>query len=202
MYRISRFPYLYTIRDKDNVKSKAWEAQKETYLKATQHWVDPLTEENVPHTFRSEEEGETIPIYVRTPINASAQNPVPTMLLITGLDGYRPDNTQRSYEFVSRGWAVVIAEIPGTADCPADPKDPSSPDRLWDSIFTWMASKKIFDMKTVVAWGLSAGGYYAVRIAHTHAKKLKGSVAQGAGVHHFFDEQWLRKADDHEYPFE
>lgn len=184
------------------IKYQAWEAQKAAYLKATANWVDPLTEELIPHTFRTEEEGEHIPVYVRVPVTASAAKPVPTMLLITGLDGYRPDNTQRSYEFVSRGWGVVIVEIPGTADSPADAKDPSSPDRLWDSVFKWMRERKIFDMKSVVSWGLSCGGYYAVRIAHTHAKQLKGSVAQGAGVHHFFGEGWLRKADDHEYPFE
>ncbi|KAI9848237.1 MAG: hypothetical protein M1830_007301, partial [Pleopsidium flavum] len=56
-------------------------------------------------------------------------------------------------------------------------------------------------MTKVVAWGLSTGGYYAVRIAHTHKEKLRGSVAQRAGVHHFFDRQWLKRADDHEYPF-
>ena len=184
------------------VKYQAWEAQKAAYMKATANWVDPLTEELIPHTFRTEEEGETIPAYVRLPVTASRQKPVPTMLLITGLDGYRPDNTQRSYEFVRHGWGVVIVEIPGTADSPADPKDPKSPDRLWDSVFKWMGEKGVFDMKSVVAWGLSCGGYYAVRIAHTHQKHLKGSVAQGAGVHHFFSEAWLRKADDHEYPFE
>ena len=203
MYRISRFPYLYTAgKNQDAVKTKAWEAQKSAFLKATQHWVDPLTEEQIPHIFKTEEEGDTIPVYVRTPITASAKKPVPTMLLLTGLDGYRPDNAQRSSDFISRGWGVVIAEIPGTADCPADPKDPTSPDRLWDSIFAWMTSQKVFDMKNVAVWGLSTGGYYAVRIAHTHAKQLKGSVAHGAGIHHFFDEQWLRKANDHEYPFE
>ncbi len=184
------------------VKNKAWEAQKSAYMAATRNWIDPLTEEHVPHIHKTEKEGATIPVYVRTPITANAKNPLPTILLITGLDGYRPDNTQRSYEFISRGWAVVVVEIPGTADCPANPKDPTSPDRLWDNIFAWMQDKRIFDMKTVVAWGLSCGGYYAVRIAHTHAKQLKGSVAQGAGIHDFFNEQWLRKADDHEYPFE
>lgn len=203
MYRISRFSYLHAVgKVQNSIKNKAWEAQKRAYMKATQHWVDPLTEEYIPHTFKTDEEGDMIPVYVRTPVTASAKSPVPTVLLITGLDGYRPDNTQRSYEFISRGWAVVMVEIPGTADCPADPKDPNSADRLWDSVFAWMASRQVFDMKNVAAWGLSAGGYYAIRIAHTHAKQLKGSVAQGAGTHHFFDEQWLRKANDHEYPFD
>lgn len=184
------------------VKWKAFEAQKEAYMRAASIWTDPIYEERIPHVAASGADGSTIPVYVRVPSSASRGCPVPTILLITGLDGYRPDNTQRSYEFVRRGWGCVMAEIPGTADCPADPKDPKSPDRLYDSIFSWMGKKGIFDMANVVAWGLSTGGYYAVRIAHTHKERLKGSVAQGAGIHHFFDRHWLDKADDHEYPFE
>ncbi|KAL8775246.1 MAG: hypothetical protein Q9209_000252 [Squamulea sp. 1 TL-2023] len=197
LYRISRFPFINS-----PVKRQAFEAQKSAYLSATSHWIDPVVEEVIPHTFATNEDGKIIPLYVRVPITATPKIPAPTILLITGLDGYRPDNTQRTQEFLARGWATVIAEIPGTADCPADPKDPRSPERLWDSIFKWMVEKGVFDMKNVVAWGLSCGGYYAVRIAHTHAKRLRGSVAQGAGVHHFFDEGWLRKVDGHEYPFD
>ncbi len=52
-----------------------------------------------------------------------------------------------------------------------------------------MGKKGTFDMKKVVAWGLSTGGYYAVRIAHTHKERLRGSVVQSLGVHHFFDRQ-------------
>lgn len=50
--------------------------------------------------------------------------------------------------------------------------------------------------------GLSCGGYYAVRIAHTHKDQLRGSVAQGAGVHRWFERSWLDNVDGHEYPFE
>ncbi|KAI4130155.1 MAG: hypothetical protein LQ338_001863 [Usnochroma carphineum] len=197
LYRIARFPFLNS-----PIKRQAFEAQKSAYLSATQHWIDPMLEEAIPHTSRAETDGDTIPLYVRVPVTATAKAPVPTVLLITGLDGYRPDNTQRTHEFLARGWATVIAEIPGTADCPADPKDAKSPERLWDSIFKWMGERKVFDMKNVVAWGLSCGGYYAARIAHTHAKRLRGAVAQGAGVHYAFDEGWLRRADGHEYPFD
>lgn len=60
---------------------------------------------------------------------------------------------------------------------------------MWDFILEWMGKKGTFDMKKVVAWGLSTGGYYAVRIAHTHKERLRGSVVQSLGVHHFFDRQ-------------
>lgn len=184
------------------VKQEAWEAQKASYMKAAGGWTDPIQERLIPHTAASGADGPSIPLYFRVPSTATIENPVPTILLITGLDGYRPDNTQRTYEFLKRGWGCVIAEVPGTADCPADPKDPQSPDRLWDSVLDWMEKEGVFDMGSVVAWGLSTGGYYAARMAHTHEKRLKGAVAHGAGVHHCFDRKWLEKADYHEYPFE
>ena len=104
---------------------------------------------------------------------------------MTGIDGYRPDNTERSNEFTKRGWASVIAEIPGTAECPADPKDAASPDWLWTSVLEWMEREGKFDMRRIAVWGLSYGGYYAVRVAHTHRDRLRGCVGHGAAVHFF-----------------
>ncbi|ERS98265.1 hypothetical protein HMPREF1624_05048 [Sporothrix schenckii ATCC 58251] len=215
IYRIARFPYITAAPTvNDEVKWRAWTAQKAAYLKAAKTWEVPIEEVLVPHIHRrrvhddgsgSEHsvEGDAIPVYLRLPPEALAPRPVPVIVLLTGLDGYRPDNTGRCDEFLARGWASVVLEIPGTADCPADPADPTSPERLWDSLFAWMAAfSGVFDMRRIVVWGLSAGGYYAVRIAHTHRAQLAGSVAQGAGVHHFFEPAWLARADGHEYPFQ
>ena len=80
-------------------------------MKAGSSWVDPVVEELIPHTYASGADGPTIPIYYRAPSTATKEHPVPTILLLTGLDGHRPDNTQRTYEFLKRGWACVIAEI-------------------------------------------------------------------------------------------
>lgn len=64
-----------------------------------------------------------------------------------------------------------------------------------------MSEQGIFDMKYMIAWGLSCGGYYAVRIAHTEGESLRGAVTHGAGIHLCSDKEWLEKADMHEYPF-
>lgn len=198
VYRIARFPYITSLPHiNDEHKWKAWTAQKEAYMKAGRTWDSPNEEVLVPHVHAAAEEGKEIPVYVRTPTGKKA----PTVILFTGLDGYRPDNTVRCNEFLARGWASVVVEIPGTADCPADPADPVAPERLWDSLLEWMGDDGRFDMERVMVWGLSSGGYYAVRIAHTHRERLVGVVAQGAGCHHFFDEGWLERADGHEYPF-
>ncbi|KAG4421565.1 hypothetical protein IFR04_005292 [Cadophora malorum] len=197
LYRIARFPYISSFPFvNDSTKWHAWVLQKEVYLKAASKWDVPITEVLIPHVHKSGEDRQDIPAYVRT-----LKEKAPAVILMTGLDGYRPDNTTRSDEFLARGWASVIVEIPGTADCPADPKDPAGSERLWSSVLDWMEQDGRFDMAKIMVWGLSSGGYHAVRVAHTHMERLRGVVAQGAGVHEFFDKDWIEKADGHEYPF-
>ncbi|CZT13746.1 probable yellowish-green 1 protein [Rhynchosporium graminicola] len=201
LYRIARFPYITSFPFvNDSTKWEAWTLQKKVYLKAASKWEVPMTEIMIPHVQKSDEDRPDIPAYVRVSISTDEAKS-PAVILMTGLDGYRPDNTARSEEFLSRGWASVIVEIPGTADCPADPKDPAGSERLWSSVLDWMEKDGRFDMQKIIAWGLSSGGYHAVRIAHTHRERLRGVVAQGAGVHYFFDRDWIEKADGHEYPF-
>ncbi|KAI1295171.1 Alpha/Beta hydrolase protein [Xylaria venustula] len=198
--RISRFPYYTAYPVPTNpAKCRAWEHQKQVYMKAAKYWTVPVSEEEISHTYAEGADRGKILAYTRVPRRPAG--PYPTVLLFTGLDGYRTDNTGRIDEFLKRGWASIVLEIPGTADCPADPADPESGDRLWSSVFTWMQADRRFDMRRVMCWGLSSGGYYAVRAAHTHRERFAGVVAQGAGTHHFFDAKWLKRADGHEYPF-
>ncbi|KAF4624535.1 hypothetical protein G7Y89_g13634 [Cudoniella acicularis] len=199
LYRISRFPYISSFpKISSEVKWKAWEAQKVVYMKAGSKWEEPVKEVIIPFVDKKGADRDSIPVYIRVPKSTPAGKKPPMVLLLTGLDGYRPDNTQRSDEFLKRGWGTVIAEVPGTADCPADPGDPESPDRLWTSVLDWVEKEGVFDMEKVMVWGLSTGGYYAVRIAHTHKERLIGVVAQGAGTHYFFARDWLQKADGHD----
>ena len=161
-----------------------------------------MTEYKVPHTHAlpsTTEADSCIPICVRRPHTDKA---VPTVIQIFGLDGYRTEFTPNSNLFTSRGWAAVAVEIPGTGDCPALRHDPKSPDRLWSSLLDWLDGQDWVDKKKIVAWGLSTGGYYAMRIAHTHKARLAGVVAQGGGCHHMFDREWLDNVGHLEYPFE
>ncbi|KAI1619421.1 hypothetical protein EDD37DRAFT_643771 [Exophiala viscosa] len=108
-------------------------------------------------TFRGFQDSNEIPLLVRLPTSSSSQNKCPMVLLITGLDGHRPDNTGRTDEFINRAGACVIAEIPSTADCPSDRRDPESSDRLSTAILDWMDKQPQFDMRKCIAWALSAG---------------------------------------------
>jgi hypothetical protein len=65
----------------------------------------------------------------------------------------------------------------------------------------WIKETPYLNEKKVIAWGLSAGGYYAIRLAHTHHSQLIGSVGHGAGTHHYIGREWLSNVGKHEYPF-
>lgn len=144
------FPYINS-----DLKREVYAAQKKTYMKAAALFDVPIKDISIPHTAgTAQDEGKEAPLYVRVPHGASKSHPVPSVILMCGLDGHRPDNTVRSDEFLARGWASVIVDIPGTADCPADRTDCSSPDRLWTSILDWMETQGHFDMKKVLCWGL------------------------------------------------
>ncbi|KAK5075591.1 hypothetical protein LTS08_001342 [Lithohypha guttulata] len=199
VFRISRFPSVDG--DETGFKRQIFNEQVQVYLRGASLWDAPLKQIIVPHTAAAGSDGKEIPVFVRIPSAASASKKCPVVLLMTGLDGHRPDNTGRSDEFLRRGWASVIVEIPGTADCPSDRRDPKSPDRLWTSVLDWIADQPQFDASRVLVWGLSAGGYYAIRAAHTHHDRLIGSIGQGAGVHLFLSKEWLSRVDYHEYPF-
>ena len=72
------------------------------------------------------------------------------------------------------------------------------------SVIHWVsanASKYGFNLERVVASGISTGGYYAFRIAHTRAERLFAVVAQGGGWHHMFDAAWIHAQNQMEYPF-
>src|ERR1700761_1164052 len=144
----------------------------------------PIVEVKIPHKHGIQGEGDAVPVNFLLPPNASAQSPAPCVLIITGLDGYRTELAVWQQGWLQKGVATVIAEIPGTGDSPALRQDPTSPDRQWSSVLDWIDTQKAVDSKKVIVWGFSTGGYYALRIAHTHKDRLFASISLGGGAHH------------------
>ena len=156
----------------------------------------------MPHVHKIEGEGDTIPGSYCLPAVVSASSPVPLVLIITGLDGYRTELAVWSKGFAQKGVATLIHEIPGTGDSPALKQDPTSPDRQWKSVVDWVGQQKEIDASKVVVWGFSTGGYYALRVAHTEKDRLLACISLGGGAHHMFDKEWLENVNDLEYPFD
>lgn len=162
----------------------------------------PITEIKIPHKYAIAGEGDTVYANWLCPSSASPSNQVPCILIITGLDGFRTELAVWQKGFHDRGVATIIAEIPGTGDSPALPNDPTSPDRQWSSLLAYVHSQKQIDQKKIVVWGFSTGGYYSLRLAHTHADQLLACISFGGGAHHAFDADWLAHVNHLEYPFD
>ncbi|KAK5275371.1 Heptaketide hydrolyase ayg1, partial [Cryomyces antarcticus] len=62
----------------------------------------------VPHKHRTEGEGDVIPIYHQLPEGASKENPAPTVLIMTGLDGYRTELVTWAEGWRQKGVGVII----------------------------------------------------------------------------------------------
>lgn len=195
VYRISRFPAPRSAKQRE-----AWSRGKEACIKGLSLRPHPVTEIQIPHTHRKPDEGAHIPVYHLVPESAT---PVPTVIIFTGLDGYRTELAVWMEGWRQVGVATIVLEIPGTGDCPANAADPESPDRLYSSLFDWIDTQSAtLDNKKTAIWAFSTGGFYAIRVAHTHKDRLKGVVALGGGCHHMFDDEWLSNVNHLEYPFD
>ncbi|KEQ79600.1 alpha/beta-hydrolase [Aureobasidium pullulans] len=197
VYRISRFP-----APRSEKQRYAWQEGKKACIKGLGLREHPVHEIEVPHTHAIEGEGKTIPIYHLLPSSASEANPAPVVLIMTGLDGYRTELAVWMEGWRQNGIGSIVVEIPGTGDSPALPSDPTSPDRQWSSLLDWIDTQPAIAKDKVCVWAFSTGGYYAIRLAHTHPTRLAGVVALGGGVHHMFDEEWLDNVNNLEYPFD
>ncbi len=202
VYRIARFPI-----NRSPLGQEAWQKGKAAYEKGGLLLDPQSVPGSIPFSHADTQAGDrdtAIQAYLRMPKGDKPPGGWPVLLFICGLDAYRTDHTPRTQQHVDRGFATLSFEIPGTGDCPAASNDPTSPDRLMSSVLDWIvatADDRSFDVKKVVALGISTGGYYAFRIAHTHADRLFAVVAQGGGCHHMFDAGWIGASDQMEYPF-
>ncbi|KAF2102006.1 alpha/beta-hydrolase [Rhizodiscina lignyota] len=197
VYRMSRFP-----APRSEKQRWAWEQCKHCAFKGMGMREHPAHEVKIPFTNAIEGESKEIPVAFQLPEDASESKPAPVVIIFTGLDGYRTELAVWMEGWRRNGVGVIVVEIPGTGDCPATPKDPKSPDRLWSSLLDWCDQNKKIDSKRLCVWAFSTGGYYAIRVAHTHPDRLAGVVSLGGGCHHMFDREWLDEVNHLEYPFD
>ncbi|KAF2850288.1 pigment biosynthesis protein-like protein yellowish-green 1 [Plenodomus tracheiphilus IPT5] len=197
IYRISRFP-----APRSPLQKQAWSLGKAMCIKGLSLRPHPVSEIQIPHTHRHSNEGTHIPVYHLVPDTATPDTPCPTLIIFSGLDGYRTELAVWMEGWRAVGVATIVLEIPGTGDCPADPSDPTSPDRLYSSLFAWTSQQSRLDQGKIAIWAYSTGGFYAIRVAHTHKEKLAGVVALGGGCHYMFERRWLDAVNALEYPFD
>jgi len=66
-------------------------------------------------------------------------------------------------------------------------------ERAWTPVFNWIGASDL-DADRVVVLGMSFGGYWAHKLAHTHAERLTAAVNWGGGIHLTFQPSWQEKS--------
>jgi pimeloyl-ACP methyl ester carboxylesterase len=115
-----------------------------------------------------------------------------------GIDAFKEERSSDPY--LQAGLAALSIDMPGVADAPLAGSE--NGERLWDAVFDFISGRSDLDAGRVGIVGGSTGGYWATKVAHTHAHRLKAAVNQGGPAHFAFQRDWIVKAQRGEYPFE
>ena len=188
-YRMARFP-----TTNSDGKLTAYRKSQELFLKAARYFEVPVEQVEMPFHGR-EGEGDRVIAYMRVPTSAE---PLPLLLVSGGIDTFKEDSQEE--DVLEQGIATLSIDIPGVGDAPV--VGSIDAERLWDAIFDWVGTRHEIDPRRVGYWGSSTGGYWAVKVAHTHRDHLAAVVSQGGCVHHAFESEWIEKAQLGDYPFE
>jgi pimeloyl-ACP methyl ester carboxylesterase len=63
-------------------------------------------------------------------------------------------------------------------------------DAMWDAVLDWADSRSEFSACRAVL-GTSLGGYWATRVAHTHASRVTAAINHGGPAHYSFSSEWF-----------
>jgi len=178
-YRIGRYPV-----PSSPEKMKCYKGALRTFLKAAPTLDPPLERIEIPF------EGKNVAGYLQIP-NRTRRPPV--VMHWGGVDGWKEDRRSNSEMFHQEGLATFTIDMPGAGENPCLGQEPQA-ERTFSAAIDHLETRSDVDGKRIAVMGGSFGGYWAAKVAHVEARRLKGAVNWGAGVHQTFQEEWLRPA--------
>jgi esterase FrsA len=164
------------------------------FLKAARYFDPPVERIEMPFDGRTGEGKASIGL-LRRPKDISRP---PVVVVWGGIDAFKEERSSEAY--LRAGVATLAVDMPGVADAPLAGSEDA--ERLWDAIFDYLEARTDLDGGRVGIHGGSTGGYWATKLAHTHAARLCAAVNQGGPAHFAFQKDWILKAQRGEYPFE
>ena len=178
-YRIGRYPV-----PSSPEKMKCYKGALRTFLKAAPTLDPPLERIEIPF------EGKNVVGYLQIP--TGTRRP-PVVMHWGGVDGWKEDRRSNSEMFHQEGLATFTIDMPGAGENPCLGQEPQA-ERTFSAAIDHLETRSDVDGKRIAVMGGSFGGYWAAKVAHVEARRLKGAVNWGAGVHQTFQEEWLRPA--------
>jgi pimeloyl-ACP methyl ester carboxylesterase len=134
------------------------------------------------------DEGTQVAFYVRRP--AGAERP-PVVIVWGGIDGWKEESYVLTRALTAAGFATVHVDMPGVGEAPV--LAGTDAERIWDPVFDWIDGSDLGDSQIAVL-GQSFGGYWATKLAHTHADRLAAAVNWGGGIHITFQSTWQERS--------
>lgn len=188
-YRIARYPAPNT-----PAKREAYLRSKDNWLKAARYFQHPPDAVEIPFRPRAGS-GTVIKGYLYRP---AADGPHPMVISWGGIDGYKEDRLPAP--FLKENLLLLSVDMPGVGEAPINGSQDH--EGFFDALFGWARSHAEVGRQPIAAMGASTGGYWAAKVAHTHADFLRAVVNHGGPVHYAFQPDWIEKAQFGEYPFE
>ena len=174
--RVGRYPVPSTPG-----KMESYRHSLRMFRKAAKHYEPELTIIELPF------EGQKLVGYLQLPPGVAKP---PVALHWGGVDGWKEDRLRAAAFILQAGLASLTIDMPGTGENPVRYGDPAA-ERSYTAWLDHLAQRTDVDGSRVAVWGGSFGAYWAARLAHTHATRIKGAVFHGGNVHYGFQEKWL-----------
>jgi acetyl esterase/lipase len=177
-YATGRYPTPHTPG-----KMACFRKSLEMYEKAGKFFEPLLERVEVPF-------GETmIPIYVRVPKDGQRHSIV---INFGGIDSFKAESYEYDEGLQKNGMASCAVDMPGVGECPI--KASTTAESIFSAVIDYLAKRPDVDPKRIAIMGRSFGGYWAAKMAHVEANRLRAAIVWGGGVHYFFQEDWLRES--------
>lgn len=179
-YHIARFPAPI-----HPAKFACYLRSVEMFRAAGRYFSPPLEVIEEPFTGRREGEGEHVIFYVRRRPNAGKQ---PVVIRCGGVDTWKEERNDYNDACITAGFAQINIDGPGVGQAPL----PGSVDaeRMFLPMLDWIRGQPDLDAERVLFVGMSYGGYWSTKLAHTYPDRFAGVVNWGGGVDRFFSREW------------
>ncbi len=136
-------------------------------------------------------EGQAIVAHLRVPAGVDAP---PVVILSGGVDTWKGELGDPVNALLAEGLATVVVDMPGTGENRWMPAAPGA-ERLFVAVITTLQARTDLDGRHIGFYGLSFGGYWAVRLALAEPA-ITAAVSVGGPISTSFEPAWSAGIQD------
>jgi dienelactone hydrolase len=163
-YHFAKFVFVEDVEQMKAAHARAVAA----YTDALPHLDPPGRRVEIPF-----ENGRLVAV-IRTPYG---EGPFPVVLMIPGLDSTKEEIRSTEQTFLDRGLATFSVDGPGQGEAEYDVKIRGDWGPVAEVLYDAIGAQPDLDRSRLGVWGVSLGGYYAVRVTAALGERASAGVA-------------------------